>query len=164
MRKTSLIIVAVLAVVVTVGLGLAALHQLRRGPRANVSEFESDCTEALVRGILRELGIRNAPVCFLGFGEGRTPPSRDFIARFSDCRRPAVRSLGSAVAPPIGRFLEISNGRPGVILQIIQSKEYLPGTFDVTVVVSILPPGHNRVIYRVSKTGGEWKITNRTAT
>jgi hypothetical protein len=100
------------------------------------------------------------PVCFLAFGEGYTQPSPDFIARFAGTR-PAVRNFESAVAPPTGQFFDKSNGQPGLIIQIISFKEFIPGTFDVLVAFSDLPPGHRHFIYRIQNFGGEWEIKGR---
>lgn len=130
--------------------------------RIEVSPFENDMIASLVRGILREDGVRDASVCFVSFGEGGTPPSSGFIARFADCRRPAVRSVDSSVSPPINRFFEKDNGRPGLVIRIIKFNEYIPGVFDITVSFSNLPRGHDQIVYRISNLGGSWVIQNRT--
>lgn len=163
-RKNIFLIAGALVAFLCVALaaGIFLRHQHRPPARADTSPFETEMIEALVRGILHEYGVRGAPVCFLAFGENRTPPGAQFIARFANCRQPAVCSLGSAVAPPISRYIEKSTGRPGLIVQIVSFREYIPGTFDVTVSISNLPPGHDRIIYRISKTPGEWTISQRT--
>jgi hypothetical protein len=137
-------------------------HHFRHPQKVNASIFENDMMESLVRGMLRENSLRDAPVCFIAFGEGRTPPSPEFIARFADCRRPAVRGVNNSVSPPVNRYFEKVNGRPGLILRIIQFQEFISSVFDVTVSISNLPPGHDRIVYRISNSTGEWVITKRT--
>ena len=153
-------------VIIAVGLGLALagsfwwLRPPAPPPRVNASLYETDMTEGLVRGILSELKPPVPPVCFLAFGEGFTPPSQTFLARFAG-NRPPVRSCGSAVSPPIGQDIEVSTGRPGLMVHVIRFKKIIPGTFDVWVALSNLPPGHDHFIYRVSQAIGEWKIESR---
>ena len=151
--------------IIAVGLGLAlagGFWWLRPAlpPRVNASLYETDMTEGLVRGILSELKPPVPPVCFLAFGEGFTPPSQTFLARFAG-NRPPVRSCGTAVSPPIGQDIEVSTGRPGLMVHVIRFKKIIPGTFDVWVALSNLPPGHDHFIYRVSNTTSEWKIESR---
>lgn len=128
--------------------------------RVNASEYETDMTEGLVRGVLRELGTGGPPVCFLAFGEGRTPPSRAFIARFVNTT-PELRSSGSSVSPPNGKFFEVSNGRPGLIVRVISFREITPSVFESVVAFSNLPAGRDRFVYRVAQQGGEWVVLNR---
>jgi hypothetical protein len=135
-------------------------HHPAHPSAVNASRYETDMTEGLVRGILTELKPPVPPVCFLAFGDGSTPPSLAFIARFADSQ-PAVRSCGSAAAPPTGEYFETSTGRPGLVVRIISFKEFISGTFDVLVGFSNLPPGHNQFTYRVSNVAGEWKIESR---
>jgi hypothetical protein len=158
-----LILILTLALLVAGGGWWWRTHA-RPAPRAAASQYESDMMEALVRELLQDFGIRGAPVCFLTFGEGKTPPSGRFIARFADCRRPAVRSYTSSVEPPIGRHLEVATGQPGLIVQIFSLKEYVAGCYDADVGISNLPPGHQRIIYRIAKTTGQWVITKRITT
>jgi len=165
MRKPILIIAITLAVTmaIAVGGGLWWRYRARNIQQVNASPYETEMIEALVRNLLREYGIRNAPACFLAFGESMTPPSWRFISRFSDCRRPAVLSYRSSVSPPlIGRHLELTTGRPGLIIQIVSFEEYIPGCFDVVVGISNLPKGHQRVVFRISHSTGEWTIIKRT--
>jgi hypothetical protein len=124
------------------------------------SLYETDMAEALVRSILAELKTDAPPVCFLAFGEGGTPPGREFLARFAGSH-PAVRSCGSSAAPPIGKFFEISTGKPGLVVHIIRFKEFVPGTFDVLVSFSNLPAGQDRFTYRVAQIAGEWTVKSR---
>lgn len=151
-----------LAVILLLAAVLWWHHPSRHAGRIDVSPFENDMMESLVRGILHEPAIRDTPVCFLSFGEGGTPPSSGFIARFADCHHPAVRSVGSSVAPPIHRFFEKDNGRPGLIVKIVKFNEYIPTVFDITVSFSNLPAGHDQIVYRISNAGGDWSIKKRT--
>ena len=152
-------------VIIAVGLGLALagsfwwLRPPAPPPRVNASLYETDMTEGLVRGILSELKPPVPPVCFLAFGEGFTPPSQTFIARFAG-NRPPVRSCVFA-ASALGKNFEVSTGRPGLMVHVIRCKKIIPGTFDVVVALSNLPPGHDHFIYRVSNATGEWKIQSR---
>jgi hypothetical protein len=151
-------------IVIVLGLALAGgfrwWHAPAHPPPVNASLYETDMTKGLVRDVLAELKPPLPPVCFLAFGDGTTPPSPEFIQRFAD-RQPAVRSCGAAVAPPIGRYFELTTGRPGLVVHIIRFKEIIPGTFDVDVSFSNLPAGHDRFTYRVSNLAGEWKIKGR---
>lgn len=154
---------------IVIGLLLAAVAcgiwwrlDSRRPPQVNALEYESDMTEGLVRGVLKELGGNAPAVCFVSFGEGHTPPSPAFVNRFSTCR-PQVRSSGSSVAPPIGKIFEISTGKRGLIIQIIKFRQIIPGCFDVVVAFSNLPPGHDQFVYRVVNEGGDWRIKSRKA-
>ncbi len=130
--------------------------------RVDRSLFENDMMEGFVRCLLRESNIRDAPVCFLAFGEGRTSPSSGFLARFADCRHPAVRGVGSSVLPPVNRLFEKDSGRPGIVLQVIKCEQYIVGVFDITMSFSNLPRGHDRIIYRVARDSGDWTIQKRT--
>lgn len=116
----------------------------------------------LVRELLTELAAPVPPVCFLAFGDGETPPSQMFITRFAGSH-PAVRSCNSAVMPPVNQRFEISTGKPGLMIHVVQFKQIISGTFDVLVSFSHLPEGRNRFNYRVYNAGGEWKIKSRTA-
>ena len=163
-RKTLFIGVGIFVGILLLLAGILWLHRpVRHVGRTDVSPFENDMVECLVRGILHESGMSSAPVCFLSFGEGRTSPSATFMERFADCHQPAVRSVGSSVSSPIRRFFEKSNGHSGTVIQIISFHEYIPGVFDITVTVSSLPRGHNQVIYRLADLGGNWVIKKRTA-
>ena len=148
------------------GLALVVIGGLwwLRGPAqplpVNASQYETDMTEGLVRGILGELAPPVPPVCFLAFGEGRTPPSSAFIARFAGSR-PAVRSCGSAVSPPIGKYFETASGRPGLIVHIVKFKQSTPSHYDVVVAFSNLPHGHDHFIYRIYNLNGEWITQSR---
>lgn len=126
----------------------------------NVSPFETDMTVGLLRGILGELGPSAPPVCFLAFGEARTPPSGGFMSRFGRTR-PQLRSFGSAVAPPINRFFEISNGRPGLVISVISFREITTSLFEFEVVFSNLPAGQDRYLYKVMNQGGDWVVVSR---
>lgn len=138
-------------------------HQPHHPGRVEVSPFENDMMERVVRAVLREGAVRQEPVCFIAFGEGTTTPSSTFIARFADCRRPAVRGVGGSVSPPINRSLEKDNGRRGLLVHILKFEPFISGVFDVTVSLSNLPAGHDRIVYRIADTGGEWVIRKRTA-
>ena len=155
-------------VILLIGLGLALagglwwrLYPAHPGP-VESARYETDMTEGLVREILTELPPLVPPVCFLAFGDGTTPPSGAFIARFAGSR-PAVRSCGSAAAPATGEYFETSTGRPGLIVHIVDFQEYSPGTFDVVVSFSNLPAGHDRFSYRISGAGGDWVVKRRRA-
>ena len=153
---------AITAIVVGLVLagGLWWWHRPAHPAPVNASLYETDITEHFVRGVLAELQPPVPPVCFLAFGDGSTSPSEAFIARF-DGSQPAVRSCGSAVAPPVGKYFEISTGRPGLVVHVISVKEFIPGTFDVLASFSNLPAGHDRFSYRISELAGEWKIKSR---
>ncbi len=131
------------------------------GP-VNASIYETDMIEGLVRGVLAEFTPPVPTVCFLAFGDGRTPPSRPFIARFAGTR-PAICSCDSAASPPIGKYFDVYTGRPGLIVHVVSFKEYIPGTFDVVVAFSNLPPGHDRFTYRVAQLSGIWTVKSRKA-
>jgi hypothetical protein len=159
MRRKAVVIGLMLAIVAGGVCGWKFLH--RKSPRrANVMEFESDMTEALLRGIFSELDSGKPPVYFVAFGEARTEPSYAFIARFAN-HRPPVRSFISSVSTPSGMVLETSTGRVGVIIQIVSFKQYIPGTFDVLVVLSNQPAGRDRFTYRIFNAGGEWRVKSR---
>jgi hypothetical protein len=149
-----------MVIAVVVGLVLAGgywwLHRPTHPAPVNASIYETDMTEGLMRGILRELKPPVPPVCFLAFGDGSTSPSQAFIARFAGSQ-PAVRSCGSAASPPTGQFFETSTGRPGLVIHVISFKEFISGTFDVRVALS----NKDRFVYRVSNVTGEWKIKSR---
>lgn len=152
-------IVLVLAVVAVVG-GFWWSQHKTAPQRVNGSAYESEMIEKLVLGLLQELGSQAPPVCFLAFGDGATQPSPGFVARFAGTH-PTVKDAGSAVSPPIGKFFDKSNGRPGLVIHIVSFKEYVSGIYDVLVTFSNLPSGHNRFIYRISKATGEWKVKSR---
>lgn len=130
--------------------------------RTDISPFENDMVENLVRSLLREDGLRDSPVCFLAFGENAASPSTDFIQRFTDCQHPAVQCLGSSVAPPVNRVLDKDTGHPGLVIRIIDFHEVLSSTYDYTVSISNLPTGHDHVVYRVSNVGGSWMVKKRS--
>jgi hypothetical protein len=162
-RKTLLIAACLFTGVVLL---VAGVVWFNRSPvhagRINVSPFENDMMENLLRGVIKEDGIRGDSVCFLSFGEGRTPPSSDFMKRFIDCHSPAVQGVDTSVSTAINRFFQKDNGRPGTIIQIIDFKQYLPDVFEITVSLSCLPHGHDRVVYRIAKVAGVWGISKRT--
>jgi hypothetical protein len=153
-------------VIIVVGLGLALLgglwwrHHPAHPAPVNASIYETDMMESLVREILTEFKPPLPSICFLAFGDGTTSPSPEFIERFAGSQ-PAVRRCGSAVSPPVGRFFETSTGKPGLVVHIIRFKKYIPGTFDVEVSFSNLPPSHDRFTYRVTQIGGEWQVKSR---
>ena len=162
-RRILYVIGGVFTGVVLLLAGILWWHQPRhRVGRTDISPFENDMIESFVRSLLREDGVRNAPVCFLSFDEGGTSPSSSFLARFADCHQPAVRSVDRSVSPPNNRFFEKDNGRSGLIIQIIKFKEFVPDVFDITVSISNLPRGHDQIVYRISRSTGEWTITKRT--
>jgi len=130
-------------------------------PVVTASLYETDMVAGLVREILTELKPPVPPVCFLAFGEGGTPPSRDFIARFAGSE-PAVRSCNSAAMPPTGQFIETSTGRPGLVVHVIRFKQISPETYDVWVAFSNLPAGHDRFRYRISGAGESWTVKSCT--
>jgi hypothetical protein len=153
------IIIATILVLALAG-GFWWRHHPAHPAPVNASLYETDMTENLVRAILTEFTPPVPSVCFLAFGDGSTPPSRAFIARFAGSQ-PAVRSCASSVSPPTGQFFETSTGRPGLVVHIVSFKELVPGAFDVLVAFSNLSPGHDHFIYRVSNIAGEWKVKSR---
>jgi hypothetical protein len=162
-RKTLYLIFGIDFALLLVLAGVLWLHRpVHHAGRINVFPFENDMMAGLMRGILHEPDISRESVCFLSFGENGTPPSSEFIARFADCRQPAVRGVDTSVAPPINRFFEKNTGRPGLVIQIISFREIISGVFDITVSISTLPRGHDRVVYRLSDVAGDWIIKNRT--
>jgi hypothetical protein len=126
-------------------------------PSVNASLYETDMTESLIRNILAEMEPPLPPVCFLAFGDGGTPPSRAFIARFAGTH-PAILSYQTASAPPTGQYIETSTGRPGLVLHIIRFQQITPGTFDVLVQFSNLPSGHDHFLYRVAQVDDAWVV------
>jgi len=124
------------------------------------SIYETDMIEGLLRKIMAEMPPPVPTVCFLAFGDGRTPPSRAFIARFAGSR-PAVCGCDSAASPPIGKYFDAATGREGLIVHIVSFQEFISGTFDVVVRFSSLPPGHDRFVYRIANQGGEWVVLSR---
>lgn len=149
-------------VVLLVGVATWWNRPAHRAGRIDRSPFENDMMEGFVRCLMLETNLRDAPVCFLAFGEGHTSPSSGFLARFADCRHPAVRGVGSSVLPPVNRVFDKDNGRPGVVLQIIKCNEYYTSVFNITVSFSNLPRGHDRFVYRVGRDSGDWTIRKRT--
>jgi hypothetical protein len=155
------------AAVIVIGLGLALLggfwwrhnHPAHPAP-VTASIYETDMMESLVRDILAEFPPPPPSVCFLAFGDGATSPSAEFIAHFAGSQ-PAVCPYGSAVGSPTGTFFETSTGRPGLVVHLVRFQEFIPGTFDVEVSFSNLPPGHDRFIYRLTRLGGEWRVKSR---
>ena len=143
--------------VLTLAGGFWWRHHVALPAPVDASIYETDMTENLVRGIIGGFKPPLPSVCFLAFGEGSEPPSRAFIARFAGSL-PEVRSCGSAVGSPTGRYYETSTGKPGLVVHIISFKESTPGTFHVLVSFSNLPSGRDRFAYRISNIAGEWKI------
>ena len=160
MRRTTLVILLTVVVAGALGGGFRWWRHSQIPSRVNASEYESDMTEGLVRGVLRELGGGGPPVCFLAFGEGRTPPSPNFIARFANTY-PELRSSGSSVSPPNGKYFEVSNGKPGLIMRVISFREITPSVFEGVVAFSNLPASRDRFVYRVAKQDGEWVVLSR---
>jgi hypothetical protein len=136
--------------------GILWLRPAHHPGKIDASPFENDMVEALVRALLQENGLRDAQVCFLGFGEDGTSPGSDFIARFDDCRHPGVAALNSTVSPPINRVLEKKNGHAGTVIKIIEVHQAQPNVYEVTVALSCLPASHDHVVYRVANVGGTW--------
>lgn len=161
-RKTLIAIGAIFTGAFLLVATILWLHRPQHFGKIEVSPFENDMMESLVRGVIREQEVQGAPVCFLSFGEGQTSPSPGFIGRFADCHQPAVCSMGSSVSPPVNRYFEKDNGRPGTVIQIFSFHEFVSGVFDITVSISSLPRGHDRVMYRLSETAGNWAIKKRT--
>jgi hypothetical protein len=152
--------------IIAIGLGLVLAggiwwqrHPAHPAP-VDASRYETDMMEGLVRQIISDLKPPVPPVCFLAFGDGTTSPSAAFIGRF-DGTQPCVRSRDSAASPPIGKYFETSTGKPGLVLHIVSFQEYIPGTFDVVVRLSNLPPSQDRFTCRIANLGGEWKIESR---
>ncbi len=140
--------------------GLWWWHRPAHPAPVNASLYETDMIAGLVRQILTEFKPPVPTVCFLAFGDGRTPPSPEFIARFAGSQ-PEVRSCGSAASPPIGKYFDVSTGRPGLVVHIIDFREIIHDTFDVDVSFSNLTPGHDRCVYRINRIGGDWRFKSR---
>jgi len=128
--------------------------------RANMAEFETDMTEALMRGIMQELDAGQAKFYFVAFGEERTDPSRLFIARFA-AHFPPVRGISSAFTRRNGQVIETAHAQIGVIIQVIRIKKIDAETFDVLVQFPKSPAGGNRFAYRMADDGGKWNIQRR---
>jgi len=153
MRRAILLVGVVLAVA---GGFLWLRHPAHPAP-VNASLYETAMVESVIRNILAEMEPPLPPVCFLAFGDGGTPPSPAFITRFAGSQ-PAMRSYQSASAPPTGQYIETSTGRPGLVVHIIRFEEVTPGTFDVLVQFSNLPPGQDHVLYRVAEIDDTWVV------
>ena len=134
-------------------------HPVHPAP-VKASLYENDMTEGLLRLLLAEMKPPVPPVCFLAFGAGRTPPSRQFLARFRGTQ-PEVRGCDSAASPPIGKYFDYSTGRPGLIVHIVSFAENQSGSFDVVVAFSDLPAGRNQFTYHVDNFSGYWQIKSR---
>jgi hypothetical protein len=160
-RKTLVIASVVFIGAALLAAGLWRAHQPLHLGRSNVSPFENDMVEGLVRGLLHEDGVRDEPVCFLAFDESGTPPSSEFIRRFADCRQPAVLGRDHSVSTPASRFYQKNNGRPGLVLQVVQFHEVTAGIFEATVAISTLPHGHDHIAYRVTNVAGSWNVKRR---
>jgi hypothetical protein len=150
--------------IILVGLGLALAggfcwlqHRPAHPAPVNAPLYETDMIESLVRNILAEMKPPLPPVCFLAFGDGGTPPSRAFIARFRGTS-PVMLSYQTAAAPPTGQFFETSTGRPGLVVHVIRFEQTAPGTFDVLVRFSNRPPGHDHLLYRVAQVDDAWVV------
>jgi hypothetical protein len=148
-------------IIVALGLALAGGYWWRRPPAhpppVEAFLYETDMNESLIRHILAEMEPPLPSVCFLAFGEGGTPPSREFIARFAGTQ-PAMRSYQSASGPPTGQFFETSTGKPGLLVHIVRFKEVAPETFEVLVQFSNLPAGHDQVLYRLAQVDNAWVV------
>jgi len=125
-----------------------------------VAEFETDLTEGLVQGIIKELDADGPKVYFLTFGEVWAEPSPDFIARFAG-HFPPVRGFESSVHTPNGLILDTASGRPGVIIQILRIKPVIPGTSDVWVTFPNRQSAPKDVTYRMFDNSGTWTIKSR---
>jgi len=156
MRRAIVFIIAVLLLAGGLWWWLCPSHPAP----VETSIYETDMVEGVVRELLAELKPPVPSVCFLAFGDGTTTPSPAFVSRFVGSS-PAVRGCGSAAMPPVGNQFEISTGRPGLIIHVVEFKEITPTAFDVLIRFSNLPEGQNRFTYRVGKISGEWKIHGR---
>jgi hypothetical protein len=132
-----------------------AFNESKISHPANVADFESDVTEALVRQIFQDLQKDHPTAFFLAFGKNLTSPSPGFLSRFQNFD-PPVKRFESSVMPPNGMIIDASNGRVGAIVQVIRIKPVIAGECDVEVALSSAQWEH--FIYRVSQLGGEWRV------
>lgn len=157
LQRTALFLIGVALPLLVAG-GIWLSRPAHHFGKCEVSPFENDMMESLVRGILPEDGVRGTPACFLSFGEGRTAPSSTFLQRFANCHSPSVLGSDKSVSTPTDRSFQKDTGRPGLVIQIINFHEYISGVFDITVSISTRPRGHEREVYRIGNIGGTWSI------
>jgi hypothetical protein len=130
---------------------------------ANVEDYESNMTEALVRQMIPDLPKEKANAIFLAFGEQLTSPSGRFISRFRDVR-PPVKSFKAASMPVNGMIIDTSTGRVGLLIQIVKVKPFVAAEFEVEVAVSKAGAGWDHFCYHIVNLGGDWKVRSRKAT
>jgi len=138
------------------------LAHFRHHQPVALAEFETDLTEGLVQGIIKELDADGPKVYFLTFGEVWAEPSPDFISRFAG-HFPPVRGFESSVHTPNGLILDTASGRPGVIIQILRMKPVIPGTCDVWVTFPNRQTSPRAITYRVFDQDGAWTINPSSA-
>jgi hypothetical protein len=156
--KITRLILLLIAILAAVG-GRALMHIHHPRP-VNPVAFETDLTQGLVQGIIKELDADGPKVYFLTFGEIWAEPSPDFIARFAG-HFPPVRGFESSVHTPNGLILDTASGQPGVIIQILRFKPVIPGTCDVWVTFPNRPAGPKQFTYRMFDYAGAWTIKSR---
>ena len=153
------------SVIITLSAGLAVIGMITgwwlfhagESRSGNMVKFESDLTEGLLLGIMKEMDEDKPKFYFIAFGKERTDPSRLFIARFAG-HFPQVRGLSSAFTMHNGQLLETASGHIGVAVQILHLKENQNGTDDALVVFPKLPEGQNRFTYRLTEEAGRWTV------
>ena len=161
MRSSVIFVVSLLALAIAWGTWHRhVFNESKVSHRANVVDFESDMTEALVRQILQELQKDQPLAFFLAFGDHMTSPSSAFIARFDNVQ-PPVKNFQASVMPPNGMIIDTASGRVGAVVQIIKIKPVIAGEYEVEVAISKGSPGSGHFIYRLSELGGEWRVKNR---
>jgi hypothetical protein len=157
MKKAIIIVIILGALVLAAGWLVVHSHHTRK---SNMVEFETDLTETLVRGIIQEMDAGQPKYYYVAFGEGRTDPSRLFMARFAS-HIPPTRGISSAYDTRNGQVTETAHARLGVIIQIVRFKKIDEETMDVLVQFPNQAAGENRFAYRLSSQGGKWSIQRR---
>ena len=160
MRRTKTVLVLVLAAL-AVGLGHRIfLYTPKEFRQVDVAGYESDMTEALLRGLLQDAGTNGMAAYFLAFGHRLTPPTDAFLGRFSG-HLPPVLSYAASRLSPTGEVVDSSSGKVGIMVQIAKIERKSDAEFDVEAALSNLPASSNRFIYTVVQREGQWVVKGR---
>ncbi len=160
MRRTQTIIILALGVS---ALGLVCrifLYTPKEFRQVDVADYESDMTEAVLNGLLRDAGTNGAAAYFLAWGHRLTPPTDAFLRRFSG-HVPPVLSYAASRLTPTGEVVESSSGKVGILIQIATVERKSDAEYDVEAALSNLPPSSNRFIYMVVRREGQWVVKGR---
>jgi hypothetical protein len=162
MRHAKTILVLITAAIV-IGLGYRVFFSTPKEFRqVDVAEYESEMTEALLRGILQDIGTNGGAGLFLAFGHRLTSPTDAFLEKFSG-HVPPVRSYAASSVSPTGDILDATSGNAGVMIQIAKIERKSDGEFDVEAAMSNLPASSNRFLYTLVQRDGEWVVRSRKA-